>query len=63
MVGTGILISACTVVLIEHACEGGDVDLPTVRILVDAGEGNQLERWSAARRDITAVLDEHELAG
>lgn len=49
--------------LTEHACEGGDVDLPTVQILVDAGEGNPLERWSAARRDVTAILDERELVG
>ena len=37
----------------------GDKKVPVVRILVNAGEGNPLEKWSAARRDITALLDDH----
>lgn len=47
----------------DCACEGGDLGKPAVQILVDAGDNDPLERWSAARRDIMAVLDDLELSG
>lgn len=47
----------------DSACEGGDLGTPFVKVLVDAGDNDPLERWSAARRDIMAVLDDLELSG
>ena len=41
---------------------GGDKKIPVLHISVDAGEGNPLERWSATRRDITALLDDRNFS-
>ncbi|KAL8827200.1 MAG: hypothetical protein Q9191_003334 [Dirinaria sp. TL-2023a] len=40
----------------------GDKKVPVLLILCDAGESNPLERWSAARRDITKDLDDNGLS-
>ncbi|KAL8825080.1 MAG: hypothetical protein Q9191_004630 [Dirinaria sp. TL-2023a] len=37
----------------------GNKSVPALHIIVDAGEANPFERWSAARRDVTALLDDH----
>ncbi|KAL8690290.1 MAG: hypothetical protein Q9218_004226 [Villophora microphyllina] len=36
-----------------------DIGVPVLHISVDTMEENHLDRWSAARRDITAILDDH----
>ena len=41
----------------------GAKPVPALRILVEAGPGNHLASWSAARRDITNILDEFDFQG
>ena len=40
----------------------GDKVMPTLCIDVNAGGTNPMERWSAARRDLTAILDERNFS-